>query len=448
MALCDDLAACAVAGADEVALGRRLQGPAERLWSGAMGGKADRYFIPALVGFAPLVLALLTSRPGVNYRPEAVTLIDALPVVLAELVAVAVALRRDLMGWFQENEPPTVAAIALACWVAIAIGTTVLVSPAAGTAGTWTLHWIVHLMFGFSIAFLCSRTLRARDFTLCFQLGFLLYVPVLVAFFIRHWGQPIDWVHDLPAAPHIRHVGIYAAAMTGMSIGAMATARDWRGRALAFAVAAVGFALGLWTGSRGMALSVAGATAVGALLLPAMRSVKLWGAAALALAIGIAAVAWLPVPNDQMMGVARTVAATTEHEVTTGRVQIWMNVVQAVARHPVFGYGSGQMVAVAPFSDMGQPHNLILQILLDWGLAGFACIIIIAFYYVRRAWPELRSRGEELAAPFMGAASLFLLSMIDAALFHVLPVALFATFAGMLAARRRSDEQGRQASGP
>jgi hypothetical protein len=97
---------------------------------------------------------------------------------------------------------------------------------------------------------------------------------------------------------------------------------------------------------------------------------------------------------------------------------------------------------------MGQPHNLILQILLDWGLAGFACIIVIAFYYVRRAWPELRSRGEELAAPFMGAVSLLLLSMLDAALFHVLPVAIFAACAGMMAARTRSDERGRPASGP
>ena len=69
-----------------------------------------------------------------------------------------------------------------------------------------------------------------------------------------------------------------------------------------------------------------------------------------------------------MMGVARTVAATADQELTTGRTQIWENVIHAIFRNPLFGYGPGQMPAVAPCSDMGQAHNLVLEVLLSWGI--------------------------------------------------------------------------------
>jgi len=405
-----------------------------------MGGKADRYFLPALVGFAPVVLALLTWRAGPRQGLQFLTLLDALPVLAAELVVITVALREGLVRWLRAEPPPGVAGIALAAWLAIAVGTALFVAPAPGAAIRWTLHYAVHLLFGFSVAFLCGRGLRVGDFVACFLAGFVAFAAVFLAFVAGHWGQSIDWVHDLPGAIHVRHAGIYAAAMTGVSIGAMAAARERLGWVLAFACATVGFALGLWTGSRGMALSVVGATIAAMIVIPQMRSPKVWGAAALALGVGIAAVASLPVPNETMMGVARTVAATTEREATTGRIDMWLQVVQAIAKHPVFGYGSGQMPLVAQFSNMGQPHNVVLQLLLDWGLAGFACMLILGFYYVRRAWPELRNEGAALAAPFMGAMSILLLSMLDAALFHVLPVAIFAACAGMLAARTPSGE--------
>jgi len=411
-----------------------------------MGGRADRYFIPALVGVAPAVMALASSRPDAHGMLMSLILVDALPVFVAELVVIVVALREGLIGWLRDNGPPRLAAIALAVWVAIAVGTVALVSPDPFSAGRWTMHWFVHVPFGFAIAFLCSRMLRVRDFTSCFLVGFLLYALVILAFVLRYWGQPINWVRDFAGVTHIRHVGYYAAAMTAVAIAAMAVANCRRSWVLAFAVATTGFAIGLWTGSRGMALSVAGATAAGMLLLPEMRRPGAWGAAIVALCIAIALVAWLPVPNANMMGVARTVTATTEHEVTTGRITIWLNVMHAIARHPVFGYGPGQMTIVAHYNTMAQPHNFILQILLDWGLAGFACFIVMAFYYGLRVWPRLRSASSELAVPFMGAASILLLSMIDASMFYVLPVAIFAACAGMMAADEQPNGGSRQAT--
>jgi O-antigen ligase len=397
-----------------------------------MRGKADRFVIPALAGFAPAVLALLTWAPYGLTRIQMTVLIDALPVMAVELLAFAVAWREGLFPWLRQNGPPRLGAAALAGWLVVAMATTAFVAPDTIVAIRWTVHWIVHLLFGFAVAFLCSRGLKVRDFVAFYLAGFLVYAIVFLVYVLRYWGQPIDWVHHLPAAVHIRHVGIYAAAMTGMSAGVMAGERGGRVWAFGFVAASVGFAIGLWTGSRGMALSVIAATVVGVALVPQMRRLRAWGGAALSLVIGLAAVAWLPTPNADMLGVARTVSATTEHEVTTGRTQIWENVIHAIFRNPLFGYGPGQMPFVAPFADMGQAHNLILEVLLSWGLAGFVCVLIAAFFYLRRALPAVHRNGELLAAPFVAAASILALSMIDAAMFHVLPVSIFAACAGMV----------------
>lgn len=408
----------------------------------AMEGRVDRFVIPALIGFAPVVMALLTWAPnGVNGIQE-VVLENAAPVFAVELVVFIIALREGLLGWLRGNLPSRPAIVAIALWLALAIGTALFAAPDVARAVRWTSHWIVHLLFGFSIAFLCCRMLRVRDLIAFYIVGFVAYSVLLLAFVWMNWGRPIDWVRALPGVLHIRHVAIYAAAITGMSIGLLASGQNRLEKTLGFVVATLGFALGWWTGSRGMVLSVVGATLVAGILHPQMRVVRVLGSAALSLMIAIAAVAWIPVPNSRMMGVARTIAATTEHEITTGRTQIWANVMHAISRQPVFGYGAGQMPIVAPYGTMGQPHDLVLQILLDWGFSGLACVLLAAFFYVRGAIRAFRAESACITAPLMAMLSLLLLSMIDAAMYHVLPVSIFVACAGMIAAQTSLDHEG------
>ena len=398
-----------------------------------MGGKIDRYVIPVIVGFAPVLLALLTWGPnGLTQAQENVRL-DAAPVFAAELVVLIVALREGLLSWLRANRPARPAITAIALWIVLAITTALMVAPDRIGSIRWTLHWIVHLLFGFSIAFLCWRTLRIGDLIGAYLAGFIVYCLIFLIFLWVNWGRPIDWVHNLPGALHVRHVGIYAAAITGMSIGSLADAPNRNKWVCAFAVATIGFALGWWTGSRGMVISVVCATLIGAIFMPPMRQARVLGGATLSLAIAIPAVAWLPVPDSKMMGVARAVAATTQHEMTTGRVQVWMNAIHAFARQPIFGYGAGQLSIVAPFYQTWNAHNLILQVLVDWGVVGLGCVLVAAFFYFRRAVPALDAEGSRLAAPMMGALSLLLLSMIDAAMYDVFPVSIFAACAGMIA---------------
>jgi len=398
-----------------------------------MGARVKRYFIPALIGFAPLVTFLMTWDVASYGKLASVVRALSLPELTAELVTVAVAFVEGMLPWLKRLRPPRYVLVALVALVAIALGT-IAIAPDKSNALFKTFFWLTHLAFGFSIAFLCGRLFKAGDLVRAYLIGFLGFAAAFALFAATSFHRPIDWTRDLPAVVHIRHLGIYATAIIGLCIGVMGTAtrrEAWIGACL---IASSGFALALWTGARGPALAIAVTVAAGLVVAPATRRLKAWGGACLSLAIGLSAIFWLPVPASNM-GFGRTVAATTRSgDVGTGRLDLWRGVIDAIERKPLFGYGEGQMPYVAHFADMQQPHNLILQILLAWGIAGLLCCIALALWFVPRAIAAVRRDEAELLSPMLAMISLVILSMIDAALYHILPISIFAACAAMIVA--------------
>ena len=406
-----------------------------------MGGKLDRYFIPAVVGFAPVALFLMTWNVAGHRLVPLLLREYSVTELVAELFVSAVALREGMVGSWARMRPDRldrVALGALALLLVIAVATAVLVSPDSVNAALRTGYWFVHLLFGFSIFYLCGRLFMPGDLVRGYVWGFLAFAAAFAIFAATDFHRPIDWTWDLPAVSHIRHIGIYATPIIGLAIGWMAT-RGGSPWLAAFAVAFVGLAVTLWTGSRGPVAALAAAVVAG-MVAPAMRNPKAWGGAVIALALASALVFVLPVPADNM-GVVRTITATTESgDVGTGRSALWMGVIHAIEHRPVFGFGEGQFTSVAPFGRMGQPHNLVLQLLLAWGAVGLICAGVLAFWFLRRAVPAVRAQERDLLGPFLAMLGLVALSMVDAALYHVLPISIFAACAGMIAARWRAEK--------
>jgi O-antigen ligase len=197
----------------------------------------------------------------------------------------------------------------------------------------------------------------------------------------------------------------------------------------------VGFAFALWTGSRGSVVGVVGAMVLGLVLFPTMRRLLVWGGAALSLVLGALIASLLPA-HGELMGVGRTVTQTVDSgDLSTGRTQLWRNVIGAIEKRPVFGYGEDQMSTVAPFGTLGQTHEVFLQVLLAWGIVGLACVGVLAIWFLARSLPTIRREGSELLAPIMAMFALATMATFDGALFHVLPVSMFAACAGMIASR-------------
>ena len=87
---------------------------------------------------------------------------------------------------------------------------------------------------------------------------------------------------------------------------------------------------------------------------------------------------------------------------------------------------------------------MILQILLAWGVVGLVCVGVLTVWFFMRSLPMIRHDQAELLAPIMAMFALATMALFDGALFHVLPVGIFAACAGMIASRWSRPEQAPQ----
>ena len=402
-----------------------------------MGGKFERYVIPVAIGFAPFVLLLLTWAPGGRSLLQNLTLRFYLPYIAVELFVVMIAMREGLLPAMRRWSWRLLPTTALCVLLVVAIGTA-LVAPAQFAAWLWTGFWLVHLLFGLSIAHLVAKGTAPRDLVLSYLAGFAVFAAGIFLFAASVHDPAFDWVTGWPAVTHIRHFGYYAAAMMAFCVGLAAVEQSTRARAMLFLLAVIGSTFVLWTGSRGAVAAIVGGMVVGLLVIPAIRRPVVWGGALLSLALGALIASQLPA-HGPLMGFGRAVAQTVESgNVSTGRTVLWMKVIGAIRERPIFGYGENQMATVAPFYGLGQTHNVVLQVLLAWGVVGLACVTILAIWFLRRSSPVVRRDAAELAAPFMAMATLASLAAYDGSLFHVLPLSIFAACAGMIAARWRT----------
>lgn len=391
-----------------------------------------RWPMPAAIGFAPVLLLLLTWVPAGDWSAwQWLVRSRSLAIVGTELFVIAIAVREGLFARIIEQRWPRLVVAAASGLLAIAV-TTAAIAPNPLEARTLTAFWIVHALFGLAVLHLCGRQLRPVDLIRCYLAGFALFT-LLFALFVLQVPDParFNWTKALPAATHIRHLGYYAAAALGLAGGLMAVAERRSAWAGAFAVAVLATALAFWTGSRGTIAAAAGGLVAGLVVVPGIRRLRCWIGLAGSAVLGAALAYWLPSPAANM-GFARTLEATAGDNVATGRTEMWRIVLEAIRERPLFGYGEGQMHDVATYSTMIQPHNVLLQTTLAWGAVGTLCLLILALAYARRVLPAVRVEGA-LIAPSLAMAMLAAFSLFDGALFHPLPVSIFAACAGLLA---------------
>jgi O-antigen ligase len=122
-----------------------------------------------------------------------------------------------------------------------------------------------------------------------------------------------------------------------------------------------------------------------------------------------------------------------------GREEIWAATVDAILSRPWFGYGEGQaFVALhwpAGISILPHPHNVVLQVILAWGLLGAALLGVLGFKLGRVVVRQGQSDPRVL--PVLAAAIvLAAYSLVDGTLYNVHPAGVFAMAIGLAAGRR------------
>lgn len=393
--------------------------------------------IPALLGFSPVVLMLLTWAPdGAASRFAIASNELTLSVLVAEVFVILVAARKQMLLSAMCNEAVSpIALAAISGLFTTAIVTAALVSPVPGAAFARTAIWIIHGLFGFSVMQLCDTEFKRETMTTAFMIGFVCFAAGLVVFVLRIPDPgKFDWVSGWPAVTHIRHLGYYAAAVIGLCIGrfaATAVRNHWKGT---LPVATIAFTLAFWTGTRGAVAAAGAGFVAGMLLFPAMRRWQVWLGTLGSGVLSAGLVATLPVPAAHM-GLYRSIAASVgaNGSIDTGRTHVWWRTLNAIYERPLFGYGDGQMFSVVGLSYAVQPHNVLLQTLLAWGVVGTVCIVILAVPFAIRTVRGVRSLSGERLPPVLAMLVLAAYSTFDGTLYYVLPVSIFAACVGLVA---------------
>ncbi|HHC72544.1 MAG TPA: hypothetical protein ENK54_06560 [Thiotrichales bacterium] len=339
------------------------------------------------------------------------------------------------------------------------------------------MEWLLHGAAALALWRLLGETPGGRErFRTVVMVALLLAMVMLVAGWLAVPDpEAYNWLQNVVGFVHLRFLGVflvlglpfYLAPWLGGGDGRPPAggrrvwgAERWLG--FAAAVAALG---GLaWAAGRGPYLALLITTP----LLVALRLVPFRAAGLLLAAAVLGAVISMPfwddATGDTSTGLDRFVPqlgggldarlGTPLHQLATGRDLLWGAAWQAFLERPLPGWGPDgyrqvPLPGVDPRIQPLHPHNGLLQLLVEWGVAGTVLFTVLLIGWLRSAVRHLRGRerpdGVQLAALWSLLIGL-VLSLVSGTLYHPWPL-MFLSFcvavASPLGGARESASAGR-----
>jgi O-antigen ligase len=396
-----------------------------------------------LVALSPFLFAMASWNPEGAARFQMYALRYSLPITIIELIVIARAMTASFSLKRLLEAVPRWAMLVLALLVVIAIVTAELaVKQPRSLLRTGQL--LIHLTFGFSVWHLLSTRWAplARQIWPWVVVGTCLYVLAVVFWVLAVQDRPdFNWTRFSLGVMHIRQTGFYSAVGAAAAIGLASAARTRTAYWSSVAAASVLLGLSYWSGTRSSLVAVLVAFLVGIVLLPALRNWRAVGAlVSSAVAGALISLPFAPPhPWYGLLRISETAAAAGADELTTGRMRMWQATLDAVMQRPLFGYGESQFsVAVPDWRQFNHPHNIFLQIAVQWGLVGLIAFLslgaLLAWHFLGAA----RKGGADMTAPFLVAVSLFTMSLYEGSFYHPYPVMMVALSVAFVLARSSS----------
>jgi O-antigen ligase len=411
-------------------------GPIQNMNVGQEKGEGRRaarldHLLWLLIALSPLIFAITSWNPfGAAGRLPDYVLSYSVPITFVELVAIVFAILAGFKPAATIREAPRWAQLALGIVIAIAVYTAAFAAPDRATALVRTYASAVHLLFGFSLYWLMqARWIGLRSLVWpSIVAGACLYLLAVVAYVIAVQDDPgFNWKRFGLGVSHIRQTGFYsvvgASAALGLAAMAQGRIRYWT----AVAAAALMLSLSYWSGTRGSPFALLAAFGAALVMLPAMRSWRAIGALLVANLGGIL-LSLIYRPPNSFYGVERisqsAAAATGADEIATGRLTMWIGTVRVALERPLFGHGESQFRGIVPeaLGEFNHPHNILMQVLLQWGIVGFVCFFSLAAFLGWRFVQAARKGGGDMMPAFLVAGGLVTMSLYEGTLYHPYPI--------------------------
>lgn len=406
-----------------------------------------------LVAAAPAIFAACTWSSA--YLPSATSMdvrLIGLPILAVEIAFIFLAFRDGWRPLRQIGALSNPVKLLLCCFIGTAVASAIFAAPDPGGSLLWTYVSMVHLIFGFSAAWRIADAGKIASSLIWpwVIIGCCSYAIILAFYVAQPHPVGFDWEYFGLGVSNIRQVGFYCAVGAMAAIGCGVQAQGTKAIAYAAAAAAM-FGLASWSGSRG-ALLASFVTLAAAWIF--VRKFRTFRAALLSIfppVVGAGASLLLPAP-ELVFGVPRMLSSFGNQgfdDLTSGRFRMWKGAWHAFLQRPILGYGEGQFGRVVP-QVQGiylHPHDLILQLLFQWGLIGTATAGFLGILAVR----HIHSTGlmdEPHALPsILVLLALIIYSFYDGSLFHAYPSMMFAFALASLLTLGSAESKSRLATG-
>jgi hypothetical protein len=354
----------------------------------------------------PLVSAAVypTYVHQMPYRWLEWTRLLELPFVACEMVVLHIALKRgfrDRDVWQPLPRDVKIAAGLLLIGLTVS---SVFVSKSPAASVSISIFTVVHVRFAAAVYYLTRRDRLAGVHTFVPLLALGLIGLLLVTAWRFSFPPPlkdvpggtIEWPSALPGFISVRHFGTWTSAAAAGLLASLLYAEKRDPRIEALYVLTVWATA--WSGTRAGLLAIA---LVGAVMVLSLRRLPKFDAMLVIGSLTIVAVVFgmLTAPTDKGFWLYHpSVPGDESIAGGDGRMELWTATLNKWAQAPLFGWGSGSTfweVHALNWSHT-QPHNVVLQFLVSWGVVGAAGALwligraIAAVHRPGTANPDLR----------------------------------------------------------
>jgi O-antigen ligase len=251
-----------------------------------------------------------------------------------------------------------------------------------------------------------------------------------------------------PFYGHSRIFGLHMMVGVTSSLALLLGSAQTRAeRLVTTTMAAVTFGGLFWSGGRAPIAGVATGLVILLWRGPSRDRMAIlrWASIAGIAGLGLSLLQWTP---EKHMGwwtaVERTAAATSLNELSSTRLDFWKITWQAIFDRPWLGQGADAYRFLTPKLDGVQPHNWILQLLLDFGLVGGTAA---GAWLLRQIAIGLSTQPRQSSADNLqlGAAAALaactVTGLLDGVFYHAVILVPTALLAGLAGGQRQPDLQ-------
>ncbi|MGZ8174561.1 MULTISPECIES: O-antigen ligase family protein [Methylobacter] len=335
-------------------------------------------------------------------------------------------------GWVVEKKH-LVIVLLLSTWILIADTQSGQFLPALAR----DTHWLLAALLAVSI----SRLFRRLDHVMV-VLQFVSATCIL-ALLLTLFSEADTHIHWLlpPIFGHIRHLGLTIGLFTVLLY---LPTGDSQMSKLFFRLSRIaGMSLVIWSGTRASILGILVALAIVGLLLK-KKQFLIEAVTDIVVATLLSMIPPPAFPGDSSLYdiLENTLGASSLNQASSFRLSMWADTINWLADHERLFLGAGgngfariQTMWHAPIFPPGHihPHNVVVQILTDWGIPGLALSLVLIFSILLSSIGCLRADSSRALA-FGALSYIFTTSMFDATLYHLEFLIYFSVIMGVITA--------------